>query len=253
MAACGKFHRLQKSTDTEKKYTAAVEYYEKGDYYRALALFEELISIYKGTKKAEKIYYYYAYCYYNQEDHVMAGYHFENFAKTFPNSDKAEECQFMNAYCYYKDSPGPTLDQENTHKAIRELQLFVNKYPKSARVTQCNDLLDMLRDKLLRKDYANAKLYFHMTDYKSAMVALRNVLKEYPECKYKEECLFLITKSNYLLATNSIDEKKEKRFKDTILAYYKFIDAFPNSKFLKEAELMFDTSHKMAEKYKQLN
>src|ERR1700741_1405461 len=124
MVACGKFHRLQKSTDTEKKYTAAVEYYEKGDYYRALALFEELISIYKGTKKAEKIYYYYAYCYYNQDDHVMAGYHFENFAKTFPNSDKAEECQFMNAYCYYKDSPGPTLDQENTHKAVRELQLF---------------------------------------------------------------------------------------------------------------------------------
>ena len=47
---------MMKSTDMEAKYNAAVKYYEKKDYYHALQLFEELITVYRGTSKAEQSY-----------------------------------------------------------------------------------------------------------------------------------------------------------------------------------------------------
>src|SRR6185295_14598666 len=69
LASCSKYQKLLKSTDADAKYNAAVKYYEKKDYYRALPLFEELIALYRGQKRGESIYYYYAYCNYYLEDY----------------------------------------------------------------------------------------------------------------------------------------------------------------------------------------
>src|SRR5215207_7836077 len=84
LVSCSKYQKILKSTDANAKFNAAVGYFEKKDYFRALPLFEELISIYRGQGKAEKVYYYYAYCNYYLEDYELAAYHFENFINTFP-------------------------------------------------------------------------------------------------------------------------------------------------------------------------
>ena len=142
LVSCGKHQKLVKSTDNEAKYAAAVDYYEKKDYYRALQLFQQLINFYQGTEKAEKMQFYYAYCYYYQKDYVLASYYFKRFVTNYPRSAFAEESMFMNAYCYYLDSPVSSLDQTNTYTAIKELQLFINLYSSSPRVAEANDLID---------------------------------------------------------------------------------------------------------------
>ena len=43
------------------KYDKAIEFYNKGDFNRALPLLEELSSVYRVTDKSEEISYYYAY------------------------------------------------------------------------------------------------------------------------------------------------------------------------------------------------
>ncbi len=126
LISCSKYQKLLKGADNEAKYEAAIDYYEKDDYYRALQLFDPLIAVYRGTKKAETLYYYYAYCYYKQQDYILASYYFKRFVKNSPNSDKAEECVYLSAYCTYLDSPKYNLDQTNTYEAIKDLQLFIN-------------------------------------------------------------------------------------------------------------------------------
>lgn len=251
-SSCSKYQKLLKSTDYEKKYDAAVNYYNDKDYYKAQPLLEELVSIYRGTKKAEKIYYYYAYCHYGQGEYELASYHFDNFVKTFSNSELAEECMYMKAYCYYINSPTASLDQTNTYKAINEMQLFVNLYPKSTRVKECNELMDGLRNKLETKNFDNAKLYYNMEDYKSAVYAFKNVLKDFPDTKYREEILFLIMKANYLYANNSIETKKSERYHAAIDAHNVLIETYPKTKYLKDAENIFDNALKQIEKLKSI-
>ena len=107
-----------------------------------------------------------------------------------------------------------------------------------------------MRKKLEIKALDGAKLYFQMEQYKSAVVALKNVLIDYPDIRYKEEVLLYIVKSNFNLAENSIEKKKEQRYAETIESYHKFADAFPESPKLKEAETMYNSSIEELERLK---
>ena len=53
-----------------------------------------------------------------------------------------------------------------------------------------------------------------------------------------EEILFLQLKSYYFLAKNSVEEKKDKRIKDTIIAFNQFKNTYPNSQYLNESKLI---------------
>lgn len=238
-ASCGEYQKILSSSDYDLKYEKAKEYYDEEDYVRASALYEELLPVFRGTERSEEVYYRYAYCYYHQANYLMAGYYFRNFVTTFPTSPLAEECSFMNAYCYYKDSPNPNLDQANTYRAIAELQEFVNKYPGSERVEECNGLIDELNDKLVEKSFNSAKLYYELGDYQASIIALSNSLKEYPETRFREELMYLILRSSYELARNSVTEKIQERFQDAEEAYLALVEEFPESEHLREAERIY--------------
>ena len=240
--SCSKYQRLLKSSDYKKKYEAGIVYYEKEDFYKAKTLFEELIPILRGTDKAEKIYYYYAYCHYNLGEHVLAGYYFNKFSLTFPNSIHVEEVRYMSAYCQYLNSPEPELDQKYTYMALNEFQMFINKYPESEYVEKCNEYMGKLRKKLETKAFISSKLYFDLSDYKAAVVVLNSTLSEYPDSDYREELMYLAVKSNYKLAENSIYRKKRERYQGTVDSYYEFIDEFPESKYIKEVQRYYEQS-----------
>lgn len=47
------------------------------------------------------------------------------------------------------------------------------------------------------------------------------------------------------MAINSIDDKKPERYRETIDEYYAFKNEFPESKYLKDAERIFQESKKV--------
>lgn len=230
-----KFEKLKASNDNAKKYQAAIAYYNKKDYTRALELFETLVQRYRGQAQAEDLYYYYAYANYNLKDYTSARYHFKTFSDTYPQSTRAEECRFMEAYCYYLDSPVYSLDQENTSKAIESLQLFINLYPKSERVAEAGKLIQNLRDKLEKKALENARLYLTIGDYMSAVLAFNNVLRDYPDTKYAEEMEYLTIKAQYLYAYHSQVYSQVERFNQAIAFEQQFAEKYASSKYMSDA------------------
>ena len=222
------------------KYESAEKYYQKEDYFHALQLLEELMTVYRGTLRGEQVYYYYAYSNYHIGDYIMASYHFNNFLTSYPTSKYAEEIQYMYAYCFYLDSPVSSLDQTSSLDAIDKFQLFINRYPQSPRVVEANQLIDELRLKLETKAFNNAKLFYKTENYKSAVTSLQNVLVDFPASIYKEEILYLIFKSSYYFAINSIETKQFVRLKDTKENYLKLVDSYPQSKYLRDAEHFYN-------------
>lgn len=240
VSSCSDYNKILKSTDYEFKYKKAVEYYEEGEYARAGTLFQELVNIYRGTSQADQIYYYYAQSMMGQKDYLMAKHYFQTLLKEFPGSDYAEESQYMVGYTNYLLSPKPRLDQEVTREAIDALQLYINLYPYSDRVDEANRLIDELQDKLVYKSYLNAKLYYDFENYKAAVIALGNSLEEYPFSQYREELKYMLLKSKYLLAMNSVEEKKEDRLSNTLDEYFSFVDEFPESEHRDEVDGFYE-------------
>ncbi len=251
--SCSEYSKVLKSPNPELKYQKAVEYYEEEEYLKTLPLLEELIPLYRGTDKGQKIYYYYCYTNFNLGYLITAAYHFKKYSVTYPRSEHAENALFMAAYCNYLESPIPTLDQSPTYEALNELQLFANTYPKSELIDSANTLVDNLRMKLETKAFYNAEQYYIIKRYKSAIVALNNFLETYPDSEYMEEVKLLVIKAYYYLAIDSIEEKKMERFDEGIAAYYDFIDNFDGSKKANEAELYYAKISREREKIIQEN
>lgn len=233
------YEKVLKSGDWDFKYIKAIEYYDKGEYVKATTLLEQLKPRLRGSDKAEELDYYHAMSYYLMADYIMAGHYFRTFVKNYFHSPRAEEADFLAAYCYYLMSPRPSLDQESTYNAINAFTLFKTKFPNSERKSECERLIAELEEKLVEKSYLTAKLYFDLGNYKAAMVALRTSLTEYPDTKFREELMFLRLKSSYLLAENSIFEKQQERYQAAIDEYYSFLDEFPDSEFIEEAEKIY--------------
>jgi len=242
-----KFQKLLKSDDTDKKYAMALQLYSEKDYSRALQLFEQLMGVMRATDKAQKIYYSQAYCYYYSKDYTMASYYFKRFSSNFPNTREAEECTFMSAFSNCQNSPEYSLDQTTTRDAIKELQAFINTYPESKRIPECNDLIDKMREKLETKDFKIAQLYYRMDDYIAAITSFNNILKDYPDTQKKEEIMFLIFKCYNKYAVQSIDARKKERIQKAFMAYNDFATLYPSSQLIAEAKSMKEKSQKELE------
>lgn len=242
LGACkSRFEKLRASNNIQMKYLEAVKYYEAGKYSKASVLFTDLLTRYRASAEAEDLNYYTAYTAYRMKDYISARYHFKTFAQNYPNSVRAEECRFMSAYCFYIDSPRTNLDQENTYKAIDELQLFVNLYPDSERGEEAGELIQNLRNKLEKKAFDNAKLYYNMAqpaDFRAAVIAFESMLRQYPDTKYAEEVEYLIVRSQYMFAEHSAFFRQEERFNEAIDYYQSFLENYPESKYTKELDVL---------------
>lgn len=249
VSGCGEYQQILKSQDYDLWYTKGLEYYEKGDYVRASNLLSPLITVSRGTERAETVMITYAYALHKSGDNMMGGHYFREFVKTFPGSERCEESQFMSGYCYYLMSPKPRLDQSDTEAAINEFQLFLNLYPNSERVDEAVRCMNEMRDKLVYKSYLNARLYFDLgnymgNNYRSAVIAAQNSLKRFPDTQYREELSFLILEAKFIQAEHSVIEKKGERYRDTIDEYYAFQNEFPESKYSSKALSILETSQK---------
>lgn len=236
LTACDPYQKILKNPDLSFKYEKAREFYYQGQYYKAQPLLEELLTAYRGSEKAEDVYYYYAWCDYHLQTYQVASFHFKNFATTFPNSKRVEEVDFMYAYCLFLESPTYALDQISTKKALEAFQLFINRHPRSPKVAESNRMMDILRSKLEKKSVESALLFYRMEDYRAAAIMLRNTLSDYPDISEREYLSFLVVKSFYNLSVNSIESKKEERFNETLRFYNELKEDYPNSAYIKEAE-----------------
>lgn len=250
LASCGEYHKILKSGDYQLIYTKAVEYYNKGEYQKAMNMLDGIRTVFTGTSKAPNIAYYRAFCSYNQKDYSVAAELFRQFVSTYPESPFAEECLYMIGYCNYKASPKARLDQQVTVKSINDMQLYLNRYPNSSRKDVINTYIDEMQDKLAYKAYLGAQNYYLREHYKAAVISLQNCLKDFPGSKHREEIMYMLFNSKYEMAVNSVTDKKLERYNEAKEEYYYFIDEYPESKYAKSMEKKYQVINDFLNNYK---
>ena len=75
-------------------------------------------------------------------------------------------------------------------------------------------------------------------------------LLDYPYAspQKREEFSIMILRAKYHLAQQSVEHKRMERYRDTIDEYYGFINEYPESKYLKDAQQIFASSNKYVNK-----
>lgn len=254
LVSCNKrYETAMKSSDKDLILETANEFYEEGKWTFAIELYSKVASAFSGTEHAADISYNTADANYQDKNYRLAAHQFKTFYITNPTDPRAEEAAFRSAYSFYIDSPDYNLDQTSTHSAINELQSFINLYPESEKVPEANNYINELRQKLEKKAFEIAKIYYKTLKYKAAGIAFDNMLDDFPDTKYREEAMMYSLRSKYELAVNySRYEIKELRLQNAITQHRLFTKAFPGSEFKDEADKILIKVEDDLTKHKEL-
>ncbi len=230
------YEQLLEGGDYEAKYKAAFEYFNKGKYQRSAQLFESLSLVSANTPQDDTIQYYWALSNYNQRDYYSAEANFQHFLGNFPASPFSESASFLRIDCLYRQTLRYELDQGPTYTAITAISEYIIAHPNSPNTAVCQKMLKELSDRLDRKAYENALLYYKMEDYKAARVAFRNILKDDSDNIYREDILYYMVASSYHYARLSVVAKQKERYMVFVDDYLNFVGEFPESHYRKELD-----------------
>ena len=257
-ASCNSYNDVMKTADYEYKYEAAKEYFVKGQYSRSTFLLGEVVTALKGTSRAEESLYMLAMSEFSDGNFEVAYSYFKKYYQSYPKGVYVEHARYYAGRALFESVPDTRLDQSNTMAAVREFQEFLDLYPYSSLKPQAQEMIFALQDKMVEKELQAAKLYYDLgsymincayggSNYEACIVTSRNALLDFPyaSAARREEFSMLILRSKYHLAQQSVEEKKVDRSRDAIDEYYGFVNEYPESKHLKEAQKMYATLDKV--------
>ncbi|MDZ4059032.1 MAG: outer membrane protein assembly factor BamD, partial [Bacteroidales bacterium] len=194
------------------------------------------------TSQDDTVQFYLGLSNYRYGDLIIAEANFDQFISVFPRSPFTEEAKYLRIECLYGSTYRWELDQLPSYKAMAAIDVFIYEYPQSKHLRRMRDMLIDLQERIDKKSFEAAKLYYTMEDYKAASYALKNVLKDNADNQYREDVLYYIVAANFNYASNSIASRQRERFLALTDEYYNFISEFPDSKYRKEVEEMFRKS-----------
>ncbi|MBP3408650.1 MAG: outer membrane protein assembly factor BamD [Bacteroidaceae bacterium] len=247
LVSCDSYNKILTTNNIDYKYEAAKAYYLEGEYVKASQLLESVVTLMKGSDKAEESLILLAMCYYDSKDYETASQYFKVYYTNYPRGEFAEYARFHSGKSLYMDITEPELDQSDTYLAISELQLFMEYFPLSSLRPQAQEMIMRMHDLLVEKEFLSAQLYYDLgnfmayrgNNYLACIITAQNALKDYPYTRLREDLSMLILRARYKMAYHSIEEKKLERYRETIDEYYAFKTEFPSSEYLDEAERYF--------------
>lgn len=258
LVSCNEYTAVLKSNDYEYRYEAAKALYADGHYRQAAELLGMLLAPLKGTSYGEESLYMLAESNMKARDYESAAMFFKKYYQAYPKGLYMELSRFNSGYALYKQTPDIRLDQTSTIEAISEYQNFLDYCPGTSLKGQAHQIIYDMQDKLVRKEYLSAKLYFDLgtymnnciyggSNYAACIVTAQNALKDYPYAspQLREDLSILVLRAKYHLARQSVEEKRLERFRDAVDEYYAFENDYPESKYMKEASSIYEYSEKV--------
>lgn len=245
LAGCkSEYEILLEGNDIDAKYAAAFDLFNQGKYAKSSQLFESLSSQTGGLAIDDTVQYYWGLSNYRFKDYYTAETNFSNFIMSYPRSPFAQDATYFRIDCLYRQTLRYELDQTPTRTAIQALTQYMGDYPESPYIQICGNMLQDLEERLDKKAYENARLYYKMEDYQAASVALKNVLKDDSENIYREDILYHIAMSSYKYASMSVYSKQKERYMAFVDDYLNFVGEYPESSYRRELNTLYRRAQK---------
>jgi outer membrane protein assembly factor BamD len=162
------------------------------------------------------------------ESLLLAVNEFREFLTFYPTHPRADYAQFRLATAYAEQMLSADRDQTATRDTIKEIQVFLDRYPNSKLVPDARKLMRDARDRLSEHSFLVGRTYFRMKWYPGAISRFREVLKEDPEYTRRDAVYYHLAEA--LLLSDNPSNKAEA------LPYYeRLVAEFETSEYLDEA------------------
>ena len=155
-------------------------------YVRAQDHFNTVVIGASHTELGDDALFYLGETYYYMGDKLLAIAEYDRLIRRMSFSPYVEKARYRICESYVILSPKYFRDQTYSEKAIEKLQEFIDDYPNSDNREEAQSNIKILRNKLSRKVYDTGILYIKMEEYKSALIAFKQVVDFYYDSEYNE-------------------------------------------------------------------
>ena len=214
LAGCGK-KDVHLEEDLSPRFEKAMGYFDKGKYSRAKDEFDYIIMADPGSKIANESQYYLGESMFQLKEYAEATIAFDRYVRFSPDYIKIEESRYRICECAINSSNSYQREQSQTHRALEQLQMFIDDFPTSDLVEDAEDAMLVLRLKLAQKDYEVGRMYLKLEEYDSALIYFRSVLNNYYDTSFSDNArvgiIFThILNNNHEGANNYFKSQKER-------------------------------------------
>ena len=174
------------ATLEERKWTDAREYFRQvvDNYPNSPQRPDAKLGIgdtYLGEKSAESL--------------VLAANEYREFLTFYPTNPRADYAQYKLAMTHFEQMRAPERDQTETQAALREFQIFFERYQTSPLMGEVRMKWRDARDRLSRAEFRVGYHYFRIKWYVGAIPRFRKVLSDDPEYGGRDEVYFYLAES----------------------------------------------------------
>jgi outer membrane protein assembly factor BamD len=223
----------------EEAYETGMEYFEKGNYRKSILAFQRVFEFGRVHDWADDSQFMLARSYYEDGQYLLSANEFERYIGLYPGDERSEDAAYYRAMSYYNLSPPYNLDASDTEKAIDFLRLYLAAYPNSEHREEVGAKIDELQEKLATKLMETARLYERSNQYLAAVLTYKRVLDEYPTSEPVDEALLGAMRAQIAYADASILTRQRERYEEAIEIYDRLYQLFPDSPYLKDAEVLY--------------
>jgi outer membrane protein assembly factor BamD len=186
---------LKKRFECGKSVQRAMEKYKKKHYNEAKTILTEAKYQCSGSPLMDTLLYYLGKADVMLKLPSEARIEFERLIQDFPTSPFSDESHYLLGYCSFVEANPPERDQEKTHKAIRELTDFIDRYPESSYIDSAKKYIERSTEILAQKEFANARFYEKIEQYDAAIVYFKSLIAEFPQSKYIDQAKLSIAQN----------------------------------------------------------
>ncbi|MFA5907648.1 MAG: outer membrane protein assembly factor BamD [Vicinamibacterales bacterium] len=156
------------------------------------------------------------------ESQLLGANEFREFLTFYPTHQRADYAQLQLARSFTEQMLAPERDQSATRDAIKEIEIFLQRFPNSALMPEARKLERQARDRLSEAGYRVGFFYFRLKYYPGAIDRFQEVLKTDPAFTNRDAVYYHLAESLYRT------EKKAEA-----LPYYeRLLREFEKSEFL---------------------
>ena len=157
--------------------------------------------------------------------YVSALAEYQDFLNLYPTHPRAAYAQFKLAMVHHHQMRPAERDQSWTQSAIREFELFLERYPNSELVGEVQGYLREARDRLSESEFIVGRYYHRNKWWPGAIERLGTVLDSNPDFAGRELAYFYLADAFY----NSGD------LAEALPMFQILLEEFPDTEFIEDA------------------
>ncbi len=129
------------------------------------------------------------------ESLILAVSEYREFLTFYPTNARADYAQYRLAVAFSHQMLAPERDQTATRDTIREIEVFLERYPNSRLVPEARTLLRDAQDRLSEASYRVGLYYFRARWYPGAIDRFRAVLTNDPQFTRRDAVYYHLAES----------------------------------------------------------